>query len=106
MGYRKAQRLLWKVEDEVLGFYKAHGPLAQLVVRNAGHMVPHDRPDVAQLMIQGFVMQTLNQQSRHWPPRDEARDVPSVDSVLAQMQQELALAEQQQQEEEERVELQ
>lgn len=89
MGYRKATRKLWKVDDEVLGFYKAHGPLAQLVVRNAGHMVPHDRPAVGQLMIQGFVMQTLQKQVEHWPPRDVPQDVPSVESVLAQMQQEL-----------------
>jgi vitellogenic carboxypeptidase-like protein len=49
MGYRNATRLLWRLGGEVAGFYKSYGPLAQLVVRNAGHMVPHDRPEVAQV---------------------------------------------------------
>lgn len=35
-------------EGEVVGYWRAHSTLAHVVIRNAGHMVPHDRPLVAQ----------------------------------------------------------
>jgi hypothetical protein len=39
----------------VLGFVKTHKRLTHLIIRNAGHMVPHDRPVVSQKMIEAFV---------------------------------------------------
>ena len=35
-------------EGEVVGYWRAHSTLTHVVIRNAGHMVPHDRPLVAQ----------------------------------------------------------
>ena len=35
-------------EGEVVGYWHAHSTLTHVVIRNAGHMVPHDRPLVAQ----------------------------------------------------------
>jgi len=37
------------------GFYKEHMRLAHYVVRNAGHMVPHDRPEVGRALIEEWV---------------------------------------------------
>ena len=38
-------------EGEVVGYWRAHSTLTHVVIRNAGHMVPHDRPLVAQARI-------------------------------------------------------
>lgn len=35
-------------EGEVVGYWRKHSTLTHVVIRNAGHMVPHDRPLVAQ----------------------------------------------------------
>ena len=35
-------------QGEVVGYWRMHSTLTHVVIRNAGHMVPHDRPLVAQ----------------------------------------------------------
>lgn len=44
----QAGRAAGKSEGEVVGYWREHSTLSHVVVRNAGHMVPHDRPVVAQ----------------------------------------------------------
>ncbi|BDA47762.1 probable serine carboxypeptidase CPVL [Coccomyxa sp. Obi] len=39
----------------VVGYWREHSTLAHVVIRNAGHMVPHDQPLVAQAMIEQWV---------------------------------------------------
>jgi vitellogenic carboxypeptidase-like protein len=58
MGFNTAERRLWHDElfgEQVLGYVKTHKHLTHLVVRNAGHMVPHDRPVVSQRMIETWI---------------------------------------------------
>ncbi|CAH1392269.1 unnamed protein product [Nezara viridula] len=43
--YRTAPRKEWKVEGELAGFYKISKGLTEVLVRNAGHMVPMDQPN-------------------------------------------------------------
>lgn len=40
---------------QVLGYWKSAGPLSHVLVRNAGHMMPHDAPRTGQLMLQAWV---------------------------------------------------
>lgn len=42
--YKKAPRYIWKVDGEVAGYAKEAGNLVEVMVRNAGHMVPKDQP--------------------------------------------------------------
>lgn len=42
--YKKAQRKLWKVGNDLAGYSKTVGNLTEVLVRNAGHMVPADQP--------------------------------------------------------------
>ncbi|XP_055609656.1 venom serine carboxypeptidase [Uranotaenia lowii] len=42
--YEKAPRYIWKVDGEIAGYAKEAGNLAEVLVRNAGHMVPKDQP--------------------------------------------------------------
>lgn len=35
-------------KGEVVGYWKTYGTLTHVIVRNAGHMVPHDQPAVSQ----------------------------------------------------------
>lgn len=57
-GFHNAERKLWRDADhgeQVLGYVKSHRRLSHVVIRNAGHMVPHDRPVVSQKMIEAWV---------------------------------------------------
>jgi vitellogenic carboxypeptidase-like protein len=57
-GFRDADRTFWRDEDYgsmVLGYVKSYKHLTQVVVRNAGHMVPHDRPEVSRKMIEDWI---------------------------------------------------
>ncbi|KAI8441868.1 hypothetical protein MSG28_005552 [Choristoneura fumiferana] len=49
--YARAERHPWMVGDEVAGYVKQAGRLTELLVRNAGHMVPEDQPAWAWDMI-------------------------------------------------------
>ncbi|XP_052871914.1 venom serine carboxypeptidase [Anopheles cruzii] len=42
--YRKAPRHIWRVDGDIAGYAKEAGNLAEVLVRNAGHMVPKDQP--------------------------------------------------------------
>ncbi|CAH1392266.1 unnamed protein product [Nezara viridula] len=53
--YRTAPRKEWKVDDELAGFYKKAKTLTEVLVRDAGHMVPQDQPKWALDLIARFV---------------------------------------------------
>jgi vitellogenic carboxypeptidase-like protein len=58
VGFNTAERQLWRDElfgSQVLGYLKTHKHLTHIVIRNAGHMVPHDRPVVSQRMIETWI---------------------------------------------------
>lgn len=57
--YVKAPRTIWKVDDEIAGYIKKAGNLTEVLVRNAGHMVPHDQPKWAFDLITRFVRNKL-----------------------------------------------
>lgn len=42
--YRTAERRIWKVGSDVAGYIKQGGNLTEVLVRNAGHMVPSEQP--------------------------------------------------------------
>lgn len=42
--YKKAKRKLWIVDGDLAGYSKTSGNLIDVLVRNAGHMVPTDQP--------------------------------------------------------------
>lgn len=52
--YKKAERHLWLVGDELAGYSKTAGNLTEILVRNAGHMVPGDQPKWALDLITRF----------------------------------------------------
>jgi len=53
-GYKKANRKLWKVGGETVGYAKEVSNLTYAFVRNAGHMTPADAPEPCFDMIQRF----------------------------------------------------
>ena len=53
--YKTAPRNIWKVGDDVAGYVKEAGNLVEVLVRDAGHMVPTDQPLFAFDMISRFV---------------------------------------------------
>lgn len=57
--YCKAPRFIWTVDDEIAGYIKKAGNLTEALVRNAGHMVPHDQPKWAFDLITRFVRNKL-----------------------------------------------
>ncbi|EDW08695.1 venom serine carboxypeptidase [Drosophila mojavensis] len=42
--YKIAPREIWRIDGEVAGYVKHAGHLVEIMVRNAGHMAPHDQP--------------------------------------------------------------
>nr|CAI5831222.1 unnamed protein product [Callosobruchus analis] len=52
--YRKAKRAIWFVGMEVAGYSKTGGNFTEVLVRNAGHMVPTDQPKWAEDLIYKF----------------------------------------------------
>lgn len=46
----------------VAGYWKSAGRLTQVVLRNAGHLVPHDQPVAARLMVEQWVAMELQAQ--------------------------------------------
>lgn len=53
--YKTAERYRWKVADDIAGYVKQAGNLTEILVRDAGHMVPADQPQWALDMISRFV---------------------------------------------------
>lgn len=43
-AYKTAKRMIWRVGSDVAGYVKHAGNLTEVMVRNAGHMVPGDQP--------------------------------------------------------------
>nr|AAZ43093.2 serine carboxypeptidase 1 [Triatoma infestans] len=43
-NYKSAERKLWYVDNELAGYAKTVGKFTEVLVRNAGHMVPSDQP--------------------------------------------------------------
>ncbi|GJQ71735.1 hypothetical protein Trydic_g11428 [Trypoxylus dichotomus] len=52
--YKVAERHIWKVGDDIAGYVKYAGNLTEILVRNAGHMVPGDQPIWAYDLITRF----------------------------------------------------
>ncbi|GAB1860582.1 Carboxypeptidase [Camponotus japonicus] len=52
--FAKAPRKLWKVGNELAGYVKSVDNLTEVLVRNAGHMVPYDQPKWALDLITRF----------------------------------------------------
>lgn len=52
--YKTAKRYIWKVDGDVAGYVKQAGKLVEILVRNAGHMVPGDQPKWALDLITRF----------------------------------------------------
>ncbi|CAH1988622.1 unnamed protein product [Acanthoscelides obtectus] len=52
--YRKAQRKIWYVGEELAGYSKSGGNFTEVLVRGAGHMVPVDQPKWAADLIYRF----------------------------------------------------
>ena len=56
--YKNADRLIWKVspeDTEVAGYVRQVHDFYQIIVRNAGHILPYDQPRVAYDMIRRFI---------------------------------------------------
>ncbi|KAF5278369.1 hypothetical protein FQA39_LY05858 [Lamprigera yunnana] len=52
--YKTAKRHQWRVDYEIAGYVKKAGNLTEVLVRNAGHMVPADQPKWAFDLITRF----------------------------------------------------
>ena len=57
--YRNATRVPWYVDGELAGYMKSAGNFTQVLVRNAGHMVPMDQPKWAFDLITRFTSGNL-----------------------------------------------
>ncbi|XP_030744976.1 venom serine carboxypeptidase-like [Sitophilus oryzae] len=53
--YKHAKRRIWRVENEIAGYRKTAGNLTEVLVRNAGHMVPADQPRWSYNLIYNFI---------------------------------------------------
>ncbi|KAL0119122.1 hypothetical protein PUN28_009606 [Cardiocondyla obscurior] len=53
-NYAKASRKIWMVGDKIAGYAKTVDNLTEVLVRNAGHMVPSDQPKWALDLITRF----------------------------------------------------
>jgi vitellogenic carboxypeptidase-like protein len=53
--YKTAERGIWYVNDRVAGYAKTAGNLTEVMVRDAGHMVPSDQPEFAYDLISNFI---------------------------------------------------
>ncbi|MDN4163638.1 S10 family serine carboxypeptidase-like protein, partial [Nocardioides abyssi] len=52
--YQNSPRNIWYVDDEPAGYVRTGGNLVELLVRNAGHMVPNDQPKWAYDLLYRF----------------------------------------------------
>ena len=52
--YANAKRSIWRVSGKVAGYVKIAGNLMDVMVRDAGHMVPKDQPEFAYQLIRNF----------------------------------------------------
>lgn len=85
-GFATTPRRIWTLRDEVLGYWKQFSTLTHVEIRNAGHMVPHDQPAVAQWMIESWIFSVLTE-SKYDPNNfnpSEPWKVQELDSPQAQ----------------------
>ncbi|XP_037072651.1 venom serine carboxypeptidase-like isoform X2 [Pollicipes pollicipes] len=54
--YKNAERLIWRVDNEIAGYVRVADNLHEVMVRNAGHMLPTDQPEWAYALINMFTM--------------------------------------------------
>ncbi|CAB4061684.1 CPVL [Lepeophtheirus salmonis] len=52
--YITTKRKIWRFGNDVAGYAKEVGNLTQVLVRNAGHMIPYDQPKWAFDLIHRF----------------------------------------------------
>ncbi|XP_046664893.1 venom serine carboxypeptidase-like [Homalodisca vitripennis] len=52
--FEQAERTIWKVDGVLAGYCKTGGRLTEVMVRNAGHLVPTDQPKWALQLITNF----------------------------------------------------
>lgn len=57
--YKTAQRIQWHVGNGLAGYITKGGNLTEVLVRNAGHLVPADQPEWAFDLISKFVQNRL-----------------------------------------------
>ena len=57
--YRNTESTVYRMDFRPVGYLTSVQNLRQLVVRNAGHMVPKDQPEVALKMFTEFLAGTL-----------------------------------------------
>lgn len=53
--YKNAERDFWFVEGNLAGYSKTVGNFTEVLVRNAGHLVPTDQPKVAFDLFNRFI---------------------------------------------------
>ncbi|RWS21947.1 serine carboxypeptidase-like protein, partial [Leptotrombidium deliense] len=60
-AYLKSERKIWRSENKgtVFGYVKKAYDFYEVIIRNSGHMVPEDKPEVAFQMITKFVCNQL-----------------------------------------------
>ncbi|KAI8822599.1 Alpha/Beta hydrolase protein [Fimicolochytrium jonesii] len=51
-GYRDAERVVWNVGDEVVGYVTEYRQLRRVVLTRAGHMAPGDQTTITRLMME------------------------------------------------------
>ncbi|XP_043246485.1 venom serine carboxypeptidase-like [Amphibalanus amphitrite] len=52
--YRDAERVIWREQGEIAGYVRQVDNLIEAFVRNSGHMVPTDQPEVGYALITKF----------------------------------------------------
>jgi len=53
--YKETDRSIWRYGNKVAGYAREVGNLKQVLVRNAGHILPFDQPEVAYDMLTRFI---------------------------------------------------
>ena len=56
-GFLEAEKKVWKIDGELLGYVQRFLNLSHVVISGAGHLVPADKGHSAQAMIEDWVMQ-------------------------------------------------
>ena len=52
--YKNSPRYIWKVDNKVAGYVREVPNMVQILVRNAGHILPYDQPKWAYEMMNRF----------------------------------------------------
>uniref|UniRef100_A0A7S0VCK6 Carboxypeptidase n=1 Tax=Polytomella parva TaxID=51329 RepID=A0A7S0VCK6_9CHLO len=85
-GFRNADRRFWLVNDRIAGFWKQYKSLSHVMIRNAGHMVPHDNPLLGQVLIEKWITERVQreQYQRHTSPAAEAQMIAVIDTDVGE----------------------